>query len=189
MDSLKFHPGPPCSTLLCPAGGPPQNSRPFRGSPAHKAGGLQLSSTPLDTQRPTGLFKCVWWKSAKHFVSFLLTRGVWAGGFKGYMDPYVSLGSLAPNSMQCRLSTSDWPNCWSGLPTHRANLVKLTIENLLWAINAQAAIRLARGWPPAGYRVIGYRRLYWYLTGPPMTITPQLFYLPNIFLFVFWREN
>jgi hypothetical protein len=22
MDSLKFHPGPPCSTLLCPMGGP-----------------------------------------------------------------------------------------------------------------------------------------------------------------------
>jgi hypothetical protein len=25
MDSLKFHPGPPCLTLLCPAGVPPRN--------------------------------------------------------------------------------------------------------------------------------------------------------------------
>jgi hypothetical protein len=35
MDSLKFHPGPPCLTLLCPAGGPP-HKQPygcFRGGP------------------------------------------------------------------------------------------------------------------------------------------------------------
>jgi hypothetical protein len=35
MDSLKFHPGPPCPTLLCPAGGP-SLKRPygrFRGDP------------------------------------------------------------------------------------------------------------------------------------------------------------
>jgi hypothetical protein len=45
MDSLKFHPGPPCPTLLRPAGGPPLK-RPhvcFRGgSPTvQTAGGLR----------------------------------------------------------------------------------------------------------------------------------------------------
>jgi hypothetical protein len=39
MDSLKVHPGPPCPTLLCPAGGPPLTSvsglaRPLGGRPA-----------------------------------------------------------------------------------------------------------------------------------------------------------
>jgi hypothetical protein len=35
MDPLKFHTGPPCPTLLCPAGMPPlkQLYRRFRGSP------------------------------------------------------------------------------------------------------------------------------------------------------------
>jgi hypothetical protein len=41
MESLKFHPGP---TFLRPANGPPQ------GCPAHRAGGLRPSSTPLDTR-------------------------------------------------------------------------------------------------------------------------------------------
>jgi hypothetical protein len=40
MDSLKFHPGPPCPTLLRPAGGPPPK-RPYSrfggGPPAERA--------------------------------------------------------------------------------------------------------------------------------------------------------
>jgi hypothetical protein len=43
MDSLKFHLGLPYPTLL----------QPFQGWPAHRAGALQLSSTPLDTPRRT----------------------------------------------------------------------------------------------------------------------------------------
>jgi hypothetical protein len=62
MDSLKFHPGPPCPTLLRPPGGPPLR-RPcfgFRGGPpAGAVGGWRLavggwrSSIPLDTPRRT----------------------------------------------------------------------------------------------------------------------------------------
>jgi hypothetical protein len=44
IDSLKFHPDWPCQTLLCPA-----------GRPAQRAGGLQLSSTLLETQRRTSM--------------------------------------------------------------------------------------------------------------------------------------
>jgi hypothetical protein len=43
MDSLKFHLGRPCLTLLCPTGRLPLKR--LYG----KAGGLQPSSTPLDT--------------------------------------------------------------------------------------------------------------------------------------------
>jgi hypothetical protein len=42
MDSLKIHPGPPCPTLLCSA-----------GWPTHREGGLQPSSTLLETPRHT----------------------------------------------------------------------------------------------------------------------------------------
>jgi hypothetical protein len=45
MDSLKFHLGPPCPTLLRPAGGPPMK-KPFQD-------GLQLSSTLVDTPHHT----------------------------------------------------------------------------------------------------------------------------------------
>jgi hypothetical protein len=58
MESLKFHPGLPCPTLLCPAGGLPleQTSWPFQVWPVCRAGGLRPSFTPLDTSRraPTG---------------------------------------------------------------------------------------------------------------------------------------
>jgi hypothetical protein len=56
MDSLKFHSGPPCLTLLRLAGWPPlkQPYSCFRGSrPTGWAGGLQPSSTLLDTPRDT----------------------------------------------------------------------------------------------------------------------------------------
>jgi hypothetical protein len=57
MNSLKFHPGPPCHTLLCPVGGPHLKraySR-FRGglSTRQVVGGLRPSSTHLDTPRRT----------------------------------------------------------------------------------------------------------------------------------------
>jgi hypothetical protein len=59
MDSLKFHSGPPCPTLLRLAGGTPPKQlygRFWGGEPAcRRAGGLRLSSTPLDTPRRTGL--------------------------------------------------------------------------------------------------------------------------------------
>jgi hypothetical protein len=42
MDSLKFHPGPPCPTLPCPVGGPPLK---------------RLSSSPLDTSSHTLMFR------------------------------------------------------------------------------------------------------------------------------------
>jgi hypothetical protein len=45
MDSLKFHPGPPCPTLPCPVGRSPLKQL-FQGWPAHRAGGLQPSATP-----------------------------------------------------------------------------------------------------------------------------------------------
>jgi hypothetical protein len=44
-DSLKFHPGPPCPTLL----------HPFGGWPARRVGDLRPFSSPLDTPRRTGL--------------------------------------------------------------------------------------------------------------------------------------
>jgi len=47
MDSLKYHLGPPCPTLLRTAGRPPLK-RPYGG-----AGSLRPSSTLLDTQRRT----------------------------------------------------------------------------------------------------------------------------------------
>jgi hypothetical protein len=53
MDSLKFHLGPPCPTLLRPAGGPTlkrRNGR-FRSGP-------RPSSTPLDTRRRSPLVSC-----------------------------------------------------------------------------------------------------------------------------------
>jgi hypothetical protein len=40
MDSLKFHPSPPCPT-------PETALPPFQGWPARRAGGLQPSSTPF----------------------------------------------------------------------------------------------------------------------------------------------
>jgi hypothetical protein len=53
-DSLKFHPAPPCPSLLRPAGRPPNQTalQPFGGGPP---GGLRPSSSPLDTPRRTGL--------------------------------------------------------------------------------------------------------------------------------------
>jgi hypothetical protein len=42
MDSLKFHLGPPCPTLIGPA-----------GWPTRRVGGLRPSSIPLDTPRRT----------------------------------------------------------------------------------------------------------------------------------------
>jgi hypothetical protein len=58
MDSLKIHPGPPSPTLLCPACGPPLKRHiwPFQGWPAHRAGSLGPSSTPLDTPCRTPMF-------------------------------------------------------------------------------------------------------------------------------------
>jgi hypothetical protein len=52
-DSPKFHPGPPCPTLLCPVGRlPPETaSQPFPGWPACRAGSQQPSFTLLDTPR------------------------------------------------------------------------------------------------------------------------------------------
>jgi hypothetical protein len=47
MDSLKFHPGPPCLTLLCPAGGPPPKwpySRLRGGLPAGRVACSRLLS-------------------------------------------------------------------------------------------------------------------------------------------------
>jgi hypothetical protein len=52
MDSLKFHPGLPCPTLLRPAGGPPPK-QPY----GRFWGGLRPSSTPLDTPRRMGPLK------------------------------------------------------------------------------------------------------------------------------------
>jgi hypothetical protein len=48
MDSLKFHSGPPYSTLLRPVA-----LWPFHGGPTCRAGGLRPSSIPLDTPRRT----------------------------------------------------------------------------------------------------------------------------------------
>jgi hypothetical protein len=47
MDSLKYHLGPPCPTLLCPAGGPPLK-RLYGGGPptGHTACGRLLHPTP-----------------------------------------------------------------------------------------------------------------------------------------------
>jgi hypothetical protein len=57
-DSLKFYTGPPCLTFLCPQSGPPAK-RPYicfwGGLPAGRAGGLQPSSTSMDTTRCTCL--------------------------------------------------------------------------------------------------------------------------------------
>jgi hypothetical protein len=52
MDSLKFHPGLPCPTLLNPAGGPPLK-RPY----SCFKDGLQPSSTFLDTPHRTPMRK------------------------------------------------------------------------------------------------------------------------------------
>jgi hypothetical protein len=55
MNSPKFHSGPPCPTLLCPAGGP--GGQAARGSfqewPARRAGGMRPSHTLLYTPRNT----------------------------------------------------------------------------------------------------------------------------------------
>jgi hypothetical protein len=59
MDSLKFHTGLPCPTLLCPADGPPLTDGhlcgralwPFQGWATRRLGGLRPSSTLLDTPR------------------------------------------------------------------------------------------------------------------------------------------
>jgi hypothetical protein len=56
MGVLKFHRGPPCPTLVCPAGGPPpkqpysgfREARPQSGQPAS-------STTRLDTPRRAAL--------------------------------------------------------------------------------------------------------------------------------------
>jgi hypothetical protein len=55
MDLLRFHPGPPCPTILCPAAGPPpkQPYGCFRGAPPAGLAGLRSSSTLLDTPRHT----------------------------------------------------------------------------------------------------------------------------------------
>jgi hypothetical protein len=49
-DSLKFHPSPPCPTLLHPAGGPPLKLGPCG---LFRVGHLRAFSTPLDTPRRT----------------------------------------------------------------------------------------------------------------------------------------
>jgi hypothetical protein len=49
MDSLKFHPGPPCPTLLHPAGGLPAAVFYHCG----RAACMQPLDTPLDTPRRT----------------------------------------------------------------------------------------------------------------------------------------
>jgi hypothetical protein len=54
MDSLKFHLGRESPTLLRSAGGPPQ------GWPAHRAGSVRPSSTPLDTPRRTPMDFTLW---------------------------------------------------------------------------------------------------------------------------------
>jgi hypothetical protein len=60
-DSLKFHAGPPCPTLICPAGGPPPQMAlwPFGGWPAHRAGSLWPSYSPLDTPSRTGVGRII----------------------------------------------------------------------------------------------------------------------------------
>jgi hypothetical protein len=50
LESLKFHPAPPCPTLLCPAGRPPPK-RPY----GRLGGGLWPSSSSLDTPSRMGL--------------------------------------------------------------------------------------------------------------------------------------
>jgi hypothetical protein len=53
MDFLKFHPGPPCSTLPHLAASPVTALMPFQGWPAPGVGGLELSSSLLDTPHRT----------------------------------------------------------------------------------------------------------------------------------------
>jgi hypothetical protein len=69
MDILKFLPGRPCHampylSMLCRQAIPETALRSFPGWPARKAGGLQPSSTPLDTPRRTPivtvLFRLQW---------------------------------------------------------------------------------------------------------------------------------
>jgi hypothetical protein len=59
-DCLKFHPGPPCPTLLCPA--PFKTAlQPFLGWPTRRARSLRPSSTLLDTPRRTPMSTvCIW---------------------------------------------------------------------------------------------------------------------------------
>jgi hypothetical protein len=54
-DSLKYHSGPPCPILLRPAGMPPPK-RLVLGWPAHRAGSLRPSFTPLVTPHCTFLW-------------------------------------------------------------------------------------------------------------------------------------
>jgi hypothetical protein len=53
----KVSPGPalPYPSMPCGRATPETAFQPFRRWPAHRAGGLQSSSTPLDTPRRTGL--------------------------------------------------------------------------------------------------------------------------------------
>jgi hypothetical protein len=51
MDSIKFHPALPCPTLLRPTLLRPVGGPLLQGWPAHMAGGLRPSSTPMDTLR------------------------------------------------------------------------------------------------------------------------------------------
>jgi hypothetical protein len=53
-DSLKFHAGPPCPTLIRAAGGPP-----YKWPYGCLGGGLRPSSSPLDTPSRTGLLSNV----------------------------------------------------------------------------------------------------------------------------------
>jgi hypothetical protein len=66
--SLKFNLGPPYPTLLCPAGG-----LPLKWPYGHFRGGLQPSSTPLDTPRHTHMFK------GQLCFHILKRIGVWQG--------------------------------------------------------------------------------------------------------------
>jgi hypothetical protein len=86
MDYPEFHPGSPCPTLLRPEGKPPLK-RPFQGWPTHMAGGLQPSSTPLDTPRRTHMLR---WRSLMASLTSRpnceLSMGVRRGISKGVED-------------------------------------------------------------------------------------------------------
>jgi hypothetical protein len=72
MDSLKFHLGPPCYTLLRPAGGPPliKPYGHFRGGP---------SSTPLDTPLDTPMVFSLFTRKLGNIRMTKMTKSVEIG--------------------------------------------------------------------------------------------------------------